>query len=112
MQFFKFVILSITRILDELSFVLVDVILGYRHQVMHRSHELALDDHFSHPEEIGIGLPVVIHAFGADVEILVALFPTAHIPEAVPPCESPATDNAERQHPPEYCCRAANSPSY
>lgn len=51
MQFFKFVILSITRILDELSFVLVDVILGYRHQVMHRSHELALDDHFSHPEE-------------------------------------------------------------
>ena len=84
MQFFKFVILSITRILDELSFVLVDVILGYRHQVMHRSHELALDDHFSHPEEIGIGLPVVIHAFGADVEILVALFPTAHIPEAVP----------------------------
>lgn len=42
MQFFKFVILSITRILDELSFVLVDVILGYRHQVMHRSHELAL----------------------------------------------------------------------
>ena len=33
MQFFKFVILSITRILDELSFVLVDVILGYRHQV-------------------------------------------------------------------------------
>ena len=63
MQFFKFVILSITRILDELSFVLVDVILGYRHQVMHRSHELALDDHFSHPEEIGIGLPVVIHAY-------------------------------------------------
>lgn len=84
MQFFKFVILSITRILDELSFVLVDVILGYRHQVMHRSHELALDDHLGHPEEIGIGLPVVIHAFGADVEILVALFPTAHIPEAVP----------------------------
>ena len=57
MQFFKFVILSITRILDELSFVLVDVILGYRHQVMHRSHELALDDHLGHPEEIGTFAP-------------------------------------------------------
>ena len=38
MQFFKFVILSITRILDELSFVLVDVIIVYRHQLMNRSH--------------------------------------------------------------------------
>ena len=57
MQFFQIRDSVNNRILDELSFVLVDVILGYRHQVMHRSHELALDDHFSHPEEIGIGLP-------------------------------------------------------